>query len=160
MAVPTIEAAITVLTESRAIDFSLPDVVVSAAVMRNALLTHSLVWAASSDRSPTLWRVSSLLLVFAACTLWAGNKKAPHCAGLQDSRLPPCLRWRGSSLYAESVRQRRRDNNSCGQQCERIESSHRGEPPFGFEVFFSDFHPNCDMTIGAVSRSIYQVFTM
>jgi hypothetical protein len=83
MAVPTMDAAITVLTESRAIDFSLPDVVVSAAVMRNALLTHSLVWAAPSDRSPTLWRVSSLLLVFAACALWTGNKKPRTVQGLK-----------------------------------------------------------------------------
>lgn len=29
-----------------------------------------------------------------------------------------------------------------------------------FEVCPSDFHPNCDMTIGADSRAIYRVFTM
>ena len=88
------------------------------------------------------------------------TKKPRTFAGLQDSRSLPCLRWRGSSLYAESVRQRRRNNNSCGQQCERIESSHRGEPPFGFRSMSSDFHPNYGGTIGADTATIYRVFTM
>ena len=74
------------------------------------------------------------------------TKKPRTFAGLQDSRSLPCLRWRGSSLYAESVRQRRRNNNSCRQQNNvnggcvsgviSSISSHRGEPPFGIERVF------------------------
>ena len=43
----------------------------------------------------------------------------------------PCLRWRGiEAALLESVRQRKRNNNSCGQQYACNHSVHRGEPPF------------------------------
>ena len=47
------------------------------------------------------------------------------------ARLKPCLRWRGiEAAMLESVRQRKRNNNSCGQQYVCDHSVHRGEPPF------------------------------
>lgn len=47
------------------------------------------------------------------------------------ARLKPCLRWRGiEAALLESVRQRKRNNNSCGQQYACNHSVHRGEPPF------------------------------
>lgn len=61
----------------------------------------------------------------------------------------PCLHWRGLSLDAESVRQRRRDNNSSSNKTQRftyvrrLSSSHHGEPPFHPISSCRALHSNC-----------------
>ena len=175
MAVPTIDAAITVLTESRtkvaALPAACPKPVSSTAavIVTPVLLSFTLIGG-------RLFRPTGRLL-FCRCVVAvycplpfpsAGfcrkpcerNKKKPRIMqGRADcvSLIGPAFVDGASSISAELVRQRRRANNSCGYKRRSIESSHRVA---SFRYFLRPFDLNWNVNIGLAVLPIQQGFTL
>ena len=124
-----------IFTESRTIACALPAAASTALI---GLLLLRLSCVTGSQHAPITSFFYSLVCSRSfRCLTPCGRqrKRAPAaCRAINVcdfARLKPCLRWRGiEAALLESVRQRKRNNNSCGQQYACNHSVHRGEPPF------------------------------
>ena len=125
------EAAITVLTESRTSACALPAAASTALIGMLLYVSSSPIPKSKRQRYAfSLHRPQPVPLF---CLVGATAERPRFMQGPQRGinalqTLPPSAGIEAISL--ESVRQRKRNNNSCGQQCVGNHSVHRGEPPF------------------------------